>query len=176
MTPMPLAPRAPDAVTVLRALREAVVTMLAAIATVLCALAIDPEPGPAVLAVVLCISLSRSQLDRDRRGRIEAALMLPLVGVATVGVAAIGSLDRSHHFYFGYVHIDLATQVWPDGESYRFTRRVALCHVAHHALHAVDACHPDPESIDAYHRGIDGSIFGGCIACAGASRPFSGRC
>jgi hypothetical protein len=89
MTPMPLAPRAPDAVTVLRALREAVVTMLAAIATVLCALAIDPEPGPAVLAVVLCISLSRSQLDRDRRGRIEAALMLPLVGVATVGVGML---------------------------------------------------------------------------------------
>jgi hypothetical protein len=71
------------------ALREAVVTVLAAIATMLCALAIDPEPGPAVLAVVLCISLSRSQLDRDRRGRIEAALVLPAVGLVAVGVGTL---------------------------------------------------------------------------------------
>lgn len=71
------------------ALREAVVTMLAAIATMLCALAIDPEPGPAVLAVVLCISLSRSQLDRDRRGRIEAALVLPAVALVAVGVGTL---------------------------------------------------------------------------------------
>ncbi|AMO95284.1 fusaric acid resistance -like family protein [Collimonas fungivorans] len=63
--------------------------MLAAIATLLCALAIDPEPGPAVLAVVLCISLSRSQLDRDRRGRIEAAIVLPAVGLVAVGVGAL---------------------------------------------------------------------------------------
>jgi hypothetical protein len=73
----------------LRALREAVITMLAAIATMLCALAIDPEPGPAVLAVVLCISLSRSQLDRNRRGRIEAALVLPVVGLIAVGVGLL---------------------------------------------------------------------------------------
>ncbi|WP_266157847.1 FUSC family protein [Dyella silvatica] len=63
--------------------------MLAAIATMLCALAIDPEPGPAVLAVVLCISLSRSQLDRSRRGRIEAALVLPAVGLIAVGVGLL---------------------------------------------------------------------------------------
>ncbi|AMP05075.1 FUSC family protein [Collimonas pratensis] len=71
------------------ALREAAVTMLAAIATMLCALAIDPEPGPAVLAVVLCISLSRSQLDRDRRGRIEAAMVLPAVALVAVGVGTL---------------------------------------------------------------------------------------
>jgi len=76
-------------VTVLDALREAIVTMLAAIAAMLCALAIDPEPGPAILAVVLCLSLSRSQLDRDRRGRIEAAVVLPLVGLLTVGVGLL---------------------------------------------------------------------------------------
>lgn len=69
-----------------RALREAVVTMLAAIVTLACALAIDAEPGPAVLAVVLCVSLSRSHLDRDRRGRLEAAVALPVVGLAATGV------------------------------------------------------------------------------------------
>jgi Fusaric acid resistance protein-like len=73
----------------LRALREASVTMLAAICTLLCAVAIGPGPGPAVLAVVLCLSLSRSQLDRDRRGRVEAAFALPIVGLAAAGVGAL---------------------------------------------------------------------------------------
>jgi hypothetical protein len=72
-----------------QALREAVVTMLAALATLLCTQAFAPGPGPAVLAVVLCLSLSRSQLDRDRRGRIEAAVVLPLVGLAAVGVGLL---------------------------------------------------------------------------------------
>jgi hypothetical protein len=74
---------------ILRALQEASVTMLAAMTTLLCALAIDPEPGPAVLAVVLCLSLSRSQLDRDFRGRIEAAIALPAVGLVAVGVGTL---------------------------------------------------------------------------------------
>ena len=73
----------------LQALREACVTMTAAIATVLCMAAIVPGPGPAVLAVVLCLSLSRSHLDRDRRGRIEAAFALPFVGLAAVGVGIL---------------------------------------------------------------------------------------
>ena len=63
--------------------------MLAALATLACAMAIDPEPGPAVLAVVLCLSFSRSHLDRDVRGRIEAAIALPLIGVA---VTVVGML------------------------------------------------------------------------------------
>jgi hypothetical protein len=70
----------------LRALHEATITMLAATATLLCALALDPEPGPGILAVVLCLSLSRSQLDRDVHGRMEAAIMLPAVGLAALGV------------------------------------------------------------------------------------------
>jgi Fusaric acid resistance protein-like len=74
---------------ILRALREASVTMLAAIATLLCALAMDPGPGPAVLAVVLCLSLSRSELDRDRRGRIEAVVALPIVGLVATGVGIL---------------------------------------------------------------------------------------
>lgn len=73
-------------ITLLSALREAVVTMLAAIGTLLCTLTIAKGPGPAVLAVVLCLALSRSQLDRDWRHRIEAAITLPLVGVAAIGV------------------------------------------------------------------------------------------
>ncbi len=78
-----------DIATILRALREAIVTMLAAIATLLCALALDPEPGPAVLAVVLCLSLSRSHLDRDRRGRIEASVALPAVALVAMGVGVL---------------------------------------------------------------------------------------
>ena len=73
----------------LHALREASVTMLAAIATLLCTLAIAPTPGPAVLAVVLSLSLSRSHLDRDLRGRIEAAVALPIVGLVAVGVGIL---------------------------------------------------------------------------------------
>jgi hypothetical protein len=73
----------------LHALREACVTMLAAIFTLLCALAIAPGPGPAVLAVVLSLSLSRSHLDRDLRGRIEAAIALPVVGLVAVGVGML---------------------------------------------------------------------------------------
>ncbi|WP_201316001.1 FUSC family protein [Dyella sp. EPa41] len=70
----------------LRAWIEAAATLLAALATLLCAWAISPGPGGAVLAVVLALSLSRSQLDRDRRGRLEAALVLPLVAFAALGV------------------------------------------------------------------------------------------
>ncbi|RAO76430.1 FUSC family protein [Dyella jiangningensis] len=65
---------------------EATATMLAALATLLCATALAPGPGPAVLGVVLALSLSRSQLDRDGRGRIEAALVLPAVAFAALGV------------------------------------------------------------------------------------------
>jgi hypothetical protein len=57
--------------------------------TLLCALTIDPGPGSAVLAVVLCLSLSRSQLDRDGRGRVEAAIVLPIVGLTAVGVGML---------------------------------------------------------------------------------------
>jgi len=70
----------------LQAWIEATATMLAALATLLCATAMAPGPGPAVLGVVLALSLSRSQLDRDRRGRIEAALVLPAVAFAALGV------------------------------------------------------------------------------------------
>jgi hypothetical protein len=65
---------------------EAAVTMVAVLAALACTLALFPEPGPAVLAVVLCLSLSRSQLDRDLRGRLEALVMLPVVGLVATGI------------------------------------------------------------------------------------------
>lgn len=71
------------------AFREAIVTMLAVLATLACTAAIVPGPGPAVLAVVLCLSLSRSHLDRDLRGRLEAAGALPVVGLGAVGVGML---------------------------------------------------------------------------------------
>jgi hypothetical protein len=72
-----------------RAGREAVVTMLAMLATLGCAMAIDAEPGPAVLAVVLCLSFARSHLDRDLRGRLEAAVALPIVGLLATAVGML---------------------------------------------------------------------------------------
>jgi uncharacterized membrane protein YccC len=85
LTPRALTERHP----VERALREAVVTMLAMLATLAGAMAIDPEPGPAVLAVVLCLSFSRSHLDRHLRGRLEAAVALPIVGLVATGVGTL---------------------------------------------------------------------------------------
>ncbi len=75
--------------TVFASLREALVTMLAAIATLLSVLAIDPEPAPGVLAVVLSISLARSHLDHGMRERLEAAIALPLVALVAAGVGLL---------------------------------------------------------------------------------------
>ncbi len=63
--------------------------MLAILGTLACAMAIAPEPGAGVLAVVLCLSFARSHLDHDLRGRLEAAVALPLVGLVAVGVGAL---------------------------------------------------------------------------------------
>lgn len=68
-----------------QAFRPAVVTMLAVLATFACTMAIAPEPGPGVLAVVLCLSFARSHLDHDLRGRLEAAIELPLVALGAAG-------------------------------------------------------------------------------------------
>ena len=77
---------APSRGALLHALREAGVTMLAALLALACAVALAHDAGAAVLAVVLSLSLSRSELDRDWRHRLEAALALPVVGVAAIGV------------------------------------------------------------------------------------------
>lgn len=72
-----------------RALIEAIATLTAAVATLFCVLAISREPGAGILAVVLCLSLSRSQLDRNRRGRIEAVFVLPAIALAATGVGLL---------------------------------------------------------------------------------------
>lgn len=72
-----------------RAFAAATVTMLAVLATLACAMAIDPEPGPGVLAVVLCMSFARSHLDHNLRGRIEAAIALPIVGLVVTGMGLL---------------------------------------------------------------------------------------
>jgi uncharacterized membrane protein YccC len=56
-----------------------------AIAVALVAL-VDPIPGPLVLAAVLAMTLSRNKLVTTWRGRIEAVILLPVVGLATAGV------------------------------------------------------------------------------------------
>jgi fusaric acid resistance family protein len=71
------------------ALPEAVTTLVATLGCLACVWPLAPGAGPAVLAVVLCLSLSRSQFDRNRRERIEAAIVLPLVGLAATGVGLL---------------------------------------------------------------------------------------
>ncbi len=71
------------------ALGAAVTTTVATILTLLTTVAIVPEVGPAVLGAMLCLTLSRSQLERDARGRIEAAVALPVIGLAAAGVGIL---------------------------------------------------------------------------------------
>ncbi len=73
----------------LPALGEASATLLAALATLASAWWLDPNAGAAVLAVVMCLSLARSQLDRDLRGRLEAAWAMPLLALLASGVALL---------------------------------------------------------------------------------------
>jgi len=47
---------------------------------------VDPVPGPLVLAAVLAMTLSRNRLVTSWRGRAEAIILLPVVGLATAGV------------------------------------------------------------------------------------------
>ncbi|MFW8745489.1 hypothetical protein, partial [Mesorhizobium japonicum] len=72
-----------------RAFAQAVVTIVAVVLTVLSTLAIAPEIGPAVLGAMLCLTLARSQLERDVRGRIEAAIALPVIGLLAAGVGLL---------------------------------------------------------------------------------------
>ena len=47
---------------------------------------VDPQPGPLVLAGVLAMTLSRNKLVQTWRGRLEALVLLPVIGLATAGV------------------------------------------------------------------------------------------
>jgi hypothetical protein len=76
-------------ITASSALVEAAVTMLAAIASLASVAAIDADPGAMVLAVVLCVSLSRRQLEGDARTTLEVAITVPLIGLFAVGVGLL---------------------------------------------------------------------------------------
>ena len=93
-----------------RAFAAAMVTMLAALATLACAMAIDPEPGPGVLAIVLCMSFARSHLDHDLRGRIEAAITLPIVGLVVTGVGLL--LHRAPWIGAGVFVAGIFISIW----------------------------------------------------------------
>ena len=75
--------------TLLRSLREAAVALLAMLGTLACSQWLDPGPASAVLGVVLSLSLARSHLAGERRGRRDALLALPLVALASVGVGTL---------------------------------------------------------------------------------------
>jgi hypothetical protein len=75
--------------TLPRSLREAILTLLAVLATLASTQCVAPGPASAVLGVVLSLSLSRSHLAGDRRGRRDALLALPIVSLACVGVGAL---------------------------------------------------------------------------------------
>lgn len=82
-------PPRPTGANAIASLREAAVTMLAAMATLAAVLAIDPEASAGVLAVVLSISLARSHLDHGLRERLEATVALPLVALVATGVGLL---------------------------------------------------------------------------------------
>lgn len=47
---------------------------------------VDPNPGPLVLAAALSMTLARNRLVISWRGRAEAVILLPVLGLATAGV------------------------------------------------------------------------------------------
>jgi hypothetical protein len=60
------------------------ITMSAAVGLVA---TVDRNPGPLVLAAALSMTLARNRLVLTWRGRAEAVILLPILGLATAGVA-----------------------------------------------------------------------------------------
>ncbi len=92
------------------ALPEAITTSIAASGCLGCVWLLVPGKGAAVLAVVLCLSLSRSQLDRNRRERLEAAVVLPLVGIAATGIGLL--LHRTPWFGAAAFVCGMFVSIW----------------------------------------------------------------
>ncbi|WP_378144894.1 FUSC family protein [Cnuibacter sp. UC19_7] len=70
-------------------LGRGVLALIAAALVVGVLLVVLPEPSAVILGIALSASLSRSQLERDARGRIEALVLLPVVGVLGFGIGAV---------------------------------------------------------------------------------------
>ena len=66
--------------------RQPVVTLASLIVAVAVVAIVNPTPGPLVLATVLAMTISRNKLINSWRGRAEAVVLLPVVGLATAGV------------------------------------------------------------------------------------------
>ena len=66
--------------------RQPLLTILSMSVAVVAVAVVDPQPGPLVLAGVLAMTLSRNKLVQTWRGRLEALVLLPVIGLATAGV------------------------------------------------------------------------------------------
>ncbi len=73
----------------LRALREAALTVFAMTVAAIAAALLDPGPASAVFGAVLALSLSRSHLTAERRGWLEALATLPVLSLATLAIGAL---------------------------------------------------------------------------------------
>jgi len=79
-----------SAYTVLsRALRDAALTVLAMAAAAAGSQAVAHGPAAGVLGAVLALSLARSHLVAERRGWLEALVLLPVVSLASFGVGTL---------------------------------------------------------------------------------------
>ncbi|MFL6629801.1 MAG: hypothetical protein ACJ8G1_25425, partial [Vitreoscilla sp.] len=72
-----------------RAVRDAALTLLAMAGALACSQAVAHGPASGVLGAVLALSLARSHLVAERRGWLEALVLLPVVSLASFGVATL---------------------------------------------------------------------------------------
>ncbi|HEX4444875.1 MAG TPA: FUSC family protein [Galbitalea sp.] len=70
----------------LRNWRPPVLTAVTLFAAVGLVALVDPNPGPLVLVAALAMTLARNRLVLTWRGRAEAIILLPVLGLATAGV------------------------------------------------------------------------------------------
>jgi hypothetical protein len=66
--------------------RQPLLTIIGMSAAIGLVALVDPQPGPLVLAAVLAMTVGRNKLVLTWRGRAEAVVLLPVVGLATAGV------------------------------------------------------------------------------------------
>lgn len=71
----------------LRMWRQPLLTAVTASVAVGLVSIVAPNPGPLVLTAVLSLTLARNRLVTTWRGRLEALVLLPVVGLAVAGVA-----------------------------------------------------------------------------------------
>lgn len=90
MSTISLGERSPATLSVaVLAWRQALVTVAATALTLTLIWLFPPARGALVLGGALTLSLSRNRLLASRRGRIELALLLPLISLLTVGVGLL---------------------------------------------------------------------------------------